>query len=74
MNAKEKKVIRLALKWYTSSGMEGRHELWESIAELYGDKAAEQNMHWTAGIVRRFRDFSVTKFILSLWHSLASRQ
>ena len=37
-------------------------------------EAAEQNMHWTAGIVRRFKQFSVVKFILSLWHSLASRQ
>ena len=37
-------------------------------------QAAQQNMHWTAGIVRRFKQFSVVKFILSLWHSLASRQ
>ena len=37
-------------------------------------KSAQQNMHWTAGIVRRFKQFSVVKFILSLWHSLASRQ
>lgn len=28
----------------------------------------------TGGIVRRFKQFSVVKFILSLWHSLASRQ
>ena len=37
-------------------------------------EAAQQNMHWTAGIARRFKQFSVVKFILSLWHSLASRQ
>jgi hypothetical protein len=36
--------------------------------------SAQQNMHWTAGIVRRFKHFPVVKFILSLWHSLASRQ
>lgn len=43
----------------------------EYLAKWY---AAQQNMHWTAGIVRRFKQFSVVKFILSLWHSLASRQ
>ncbi len=52
MSAKEKKVIRLALKWYTSSGFEGRQELWYAIAELYGDKAVEQSMHPTIGILR----------------------
>ena len=36
--------------------------------------SAQQNMHWTAGIVRRFKHYPVVKFILSLWHSLASRQ
>jgi len=35
---------------------------------------AQQNMHWTAGIVRRFKHFPVVKFVLSLWRSLASRQ
>lgn len=35
---------------------------------------AQHHMHWTAGIVRRFKQFAVVKFILSLWHSLASRQ
>lgn len=39
-----------------------------------GTKSAQQNMHWTAGIVRRFKQFSAVKFILSLWHSIASRQ
>ena len=37
-------------------------------------EAAQQNMHWTAGIVRRFKHCPVVKFILSLWHSPASRQ
>jgi len=32
-------------------------------------KAAQQNTHWTAGIVRRFKQFSVVKFILSRWYS-----
>jgi hypothetical protein len=36
--------------------------------------SAQQNMYWTAGIVRRFEHFLVVKFILSLWRSLASRQ
>ena len=37
-------------------------------------QAAQQNMHWAAGIVRRFKQFPVVKFILSLWHSLATRK
>jgi len=43
------------------------------LRKLY-EKSAQQNMHWTAGIVRRFKQFPVVKFILSLWYSLASRQ
>lgn len=37
-------------------------------------EAAQQSVHWTAGIVRRFKHFPVVKFVLSLWHSLAIRQ
>ena len=58
---------------------ENRHGV-NYIVLDYGDSkvkhviAAQQSMHWTAGIVRRFKQFSVVKFILSLWHSRASRQ
>ena len=58
---------------------ENRHGVNYIILD-YGDSkvehviAAQQSMHWTAGIVRRFKHFSVVKFILSLWHSRASRQ
>ena len=40
----------------------------------YSMSAPNKRMHWTAGIVRRFKHFPIVKFILSLWHSLASRQ
>ena len=53
-----------------------KHEkgIWTVVSITYHKGNAQQNMHWTAGIVRRFKQFSVVKFILSLWHSLASRQ
>ena len=54
------------------------HPAWDWMNEkfdsLRDDIAAQQNMHWTAGIVRRFKHFPVVKIILSLWHSLSSRQ
>jgi len=57
--------IRYLNEW----GIEKDHQL-----SLLKWQSAQQNMHWTVGIVRRFKQFSIVKFILSLWHSLASRQ
>jgi hypothetical protein len=51
----------------------GRYLWYSCQMEMYrqslapSEKAAEQNMHWTAGIVRRFKQFPVVKFILSRW-------
>lgn len=35
------------------------------VVDMLGNYlSAQQNTHWTAGIVRRFKQFSVVKFIL----------
>lgn len=43
MSEEEKKVIKLALHWYTNNGLSGKHELWCAIANLYSKNASQQS-------------------------------